>query len=393
MKKVEITKTLFNYKYKNNRPFLIKIINKIFNIELSEKELETLSKGNCRINNFEFTIIKGSGQFMIENYDNELIVHGISAESCKDARNAYLAQYIPPIIKKIKSISCTRSYLHLFNDTDKQVSDSIIRDIKIARVFFDEIKFHFNFSLEVKKKIGMSYSLEALEKDLRISTSQNKGNIGPIFSIEQDKIIYNYKAFGANNMSSENILNFMSKKNYNNLPIYVYIFDGKQEKKNNIKTTASKIRAMYPDVVIGDEKLVAYKTEINYINEKEEIRNQAKFISNLLETKPLKMCAFCDIDNTHIIQGAHLLAVQNIKKMTISIEEKKKLATDADNGMWLCNNHHKLLDSKQIIFDENTRIFKASDKKIDEYTKRYSIKLTEKQELFLTQNQQYGTIN
>lgn len=33
-------------------------------------------------------------------------------------------------------------------------------------------------------------------------------------------------------------------------------------------------------------------------------------------------------------------------------EDKFKLAVDADNGMWLCENHHKLFDSGIIWFEE-----------------------------------------
>ena len=52
----------------------------------------------------------------------------------------------------------------------------------------------------------------------------------------------------------------------------------------------------------------------------------------------------CKIDR--IIQAAHIYPVASIRKRDdLEFEEKFKLAVDADNGMWLCENHHKLFDS------------------------------------------------
>ena len=40
------------------------------------------------------------------------------------------------------------------------------------------------------------------------------------------------------------------------------------------------------------------------------------------------------------------------KRDDLEFEEKFKLAVDADNGMWLCENHHKLFDSGIIWFED-----------------------------------------
>lgn len=70
-----------------------------------------------------------------------------------------------------------------------------------------------------------------------------------------------------------------------------------------------------------------------------------RYISNLLAVLGPKHCAFCDCDIPQLIQGAHIYPVADIKKLTIPLEQKMEMATDGKNGLWLCNNHHKLLDS------------------------------------------------
>ncbi|HIP12474.1 MAG TPA: HNH endonuclease [Arcobacter sp.] len=70
-----------------------------------------------------------------------------------------------------------------------------------------------------------------------------------------------------------------------------------------------------------------------------------RYIYNLLEKLGDKKCAFCECEIPQIIQGAHIWSVSDIKKMKhLTQDEKLECAIDGDNGIWLCQNHHKLLD-------------------------------------------------
>ena len=70
---------------------------------------------------------------------------------------------------------------------------------------------------------------------------------------------------------------------------------------------------------------------------------------NLLNKLGEKHCAFCGCAIPDIIQGAHIWPVSSIKAdNTISIDDKVRFATDGDNGLWLCENHHKLFDRNII---------------------------------------------
>jgi len=85
--------------------------------------------------------------------------------------------------------------------------------------------------------------------------------------------------------------------------------------------------------------------------------NLFQYIYNLLEKLGDKKCALCECDIPQIIQGAHIWPVADIKKENhLTQDEKLNLALDGDNGLWLCNNHHKLLDSHIIKLFEDSSV-------------------------------------
>jgi hypothetical protein len=87
-----------------------------------------------------------------------------------------------------------------------------------------------------------------------------------------------------------------------------------------------------------------------------------RYIYNLLEKVGDKKCALCECEIPQIIQGAHIWPVADIKRDSgLSQDEKLERAIDGDNGLWLCNNHHKLLDSNIIrLFNDCSVKYKTS---------------------------------
>jgi hypothetical protein len=107
----------------------------------------------------------------------------------------------------------------------------------------------------------------------------------------------------------------------------------------------------------------------------EENLRHPRFIYNLLEkTHGVKKCTLCQCNIESLIQGAHIYPVKNIKQMQgVSYKEKLLLATDKDNSLWLCENHHKLFDSGQIYFVDGEVEFSSS---LDESEKNYLNEIT-----------------
>ena len=66
-----------------------------------------------------------------------------------------------------------------------------------------------------------------------------------------------------------------------------------------------------------------------------------------------KCCSLCHCKIESIIQGAHIYPVYAIKqRLDLPFSERLRMATDQNNGLWLCENHHKLFDRGLIKFED-----------------------------------------
>ncbi|MGF4919619.1 HNH endonuclease, partial [Klebsiella pneumoniae] len=79
-----------------------------------------------------------------------------------------------------------------------------------------------------------------------------------------------------------------------------------------------------------------------------------------------------------IIQGAHIWPVSEIKKLKLNDDEKIKHALSENNGIWLCENHHKLYDRNIIIINESGEILIRNNifTSHKEYIEKITIKKT-----------------
>lgn len=97
------------------------------------------------------------------------------------------------------------------------------------------------------------------------------------------------------------------------------------------------------------------------IFEKSNSLRSKTYIYNLLKKLGHKRCVLCNCEISELIQGAHIWPVSNIKKNSIlSIDEKVSHAINGDNGLWLCQNHHKLFD-EGLIYIDSTGIVRYKD--------------------------------
>jgi len=82
-----------------------------------------------------------------------------------------------------------------------------------------------------------------------------------------------------------------------------------------------------------------------------------RYIYNLLSHLGRKHCALCNCEIPELIQGAHIWPVSEIKKAPLlSDEDRIKHATAAENGLWLCENHHKMFDEDLIAINQDGSI-------------------------------------
>lgn len=90
------------------------------------------------------------------------------------------------------------------------------------------------------------------------------------------------------------------------------------------------------------------------------LRN-GSYIYNLLGKFGRKKCCMCSCEISEIIQGAHIWEVSSISKTSLSFNEKFRHVNNKDNGLWLCQNHHKLFDSNIIILLKNGKLCVRQD--------------------------------
>lgn len=87
----------------------------------------------------------------------------------------------------------------------------------------------------------------------------------------------------------------------------------------------------------------------------EDIRNTTAYHLNLYQKYGDKQCYLCGCDIDHMIIGAHIERVADIKRSVVYEQsEKLERAVDGDNGFWLCANHDKMFEYGVIYFEEST---------------------------------------
>ena len=158
------------------------------------------------------------------------------------------------------------------------------------------------------------------------------------------------KVYGASKY--ESTLISLALYHISNLPIEIYEIEEKD---------LVKLPKVARDYLISLDRISITTSDIKQ-EEKEYKENNSfrspRFISNLLNKLGSKKCSLCDCDIPEIIQGAHIWPVSDIKKSEhLSINERLDEAIDGDNGLWLCQNHHKLFDSHLIFISEDRNVY------------------------------------
>lgn len=95
-----------------------------------------------------------------------------------------------------------------------------------------------------------------------------------------------------------------------------------------------------------------------------------QYIFNLLERLGPKKCSFCNCEIPQLVEGAHIWPVADIKsESNLSQAQKLKKAIDGNNGIWLCQNHHKLLDFHILTISNDGKLKIQSN--LDEISSDY----------------------
>lgn len=183
----------------------------------------------------------------------------------------------------------------------------------------------------------------------RSTVLKSKQNNSTYVTIDDSGSVNIYaKTYGAN--KKESTLIVLALNLISSAPVVLYMFnEGSLKELPDLDLTV--IEAAGVSVTTTNQAL-----ELEEYQRSNSLRSP-HYISNLLARIGSKTCALCDCDIPQLIEGAHIFPVASIKRLSgVTDEEKLSMATDGSNGLWLCNNHHKLLDSGFIRFNAQGRV-------------------------------------
>ena len=312
---------------------------------------------------------KGRVAIMLYKYDasyisfseQEISGRNSSVQSVPTAYNMYFSNPYP---KK-------QLYYYFLNLSGNAETDY---QIWIYRLM-NTIGFNFlNAREELLRRIKPFISIDDIITYRKINAERNQSNNSTFITKGDNGEIEIYgKTYGANKYETSLICFAVSELCHTGQHAKLYeVLEG--DLRELPKSSLNTIKQMgVIDVIPTDMTLE------KVIFDRENSYRSPRYTYNLLNKLGNKHCALCNCEIPELIQGAHILPVAVIKKMRdISMEKRLELALDGENGLWLCENHHKLFDEGMICFDSEGTLLLRDDierrhlKFIDDIT-RYKV--------------------
>lgn len=271
-----------------------------------------------------------------------------------------------------------RLYYYFLNVSGNAETDY---QILIYRLM-NTIGFQFlNASPDLLRRITAFHSVEDIIFNRRINAGRNRSNNSTFITRGNAGEIEIYgKTYGANKYETSLICYALAQLWQSGQSMKLYeVLEG--DLKELPESSLKVIRHMGVIDIIPTDMTLEKR-----IYEKENSLRSPRYTYNLFNKLGNKHCALCNCQIPEVIQGAHILPVAAIKKMHgLSLEQRLNLALDGDNGLWLCENHHKMFDEGMVSFDSSGRLLVEND--IDQRHKRFIDEITTNRKLpseFLT---------
>ena len=181
----------------------------------------------------------------------------------------------------------------------------------------------------------------------------NLGNQSTYITDEGDYYHIYGKTFGANQKETTLLCFAISAITDKPVKLFQIVDNESKEISEQDKEAISKYSRFH-----GNKTIEILDDSYQFDNDtSDHVRDNLRspqFIYNLLNKfGGEKKCVLCECKIDRIIQAAHIYPVAAIRRRDdLNFENKLRLAVDADNGIWLCENHHKLFDSGLIWFEE-----------------------------------------
>ena len=185
--------------------------------------------------------------------------------------------------------------------------------------------------------------------DRRENQTSNSSNNSSYVSKTSDKIQIYAKTFGASKY--ESTLLAIAISHIADRPIDLFSIC-EQDLTKLPQASLNTIEGL-GNISMHYTSLFLDKREYLQQSDRSELRS-ASYTFNLFNRLGAKKCALCGCEIPEIIQGAHIWGVAQISR-TPGLDDDTKFnhAVSGHNGLWLCQNHHKLFDSNIILLDND----------------------------------------
>lgn len=229
------------------------------------------------------------------------------------------------------------------------------RLLKTAGIIFLNLNSYYH------KNINEFENVDELIAERNDNREANRANNSSFISKTSDKVQIYAKTYGASKY--ESTLLAIAVAAITDRPIDLYNIC-EQDLTRLPKSSLNTLQ------VIGNISI--YDTSITL--EKRTFINQAKnnefrspiYQRNMLQRLGRKRCALCGCEIPEIIQGAHVWGVADIARDNhFSDDLKFYHAISGENGLWLCQNHHKLFDSHYISFNMEGNILIPNNLRVE----------------------------
>jgi hypothetical protein len=275
------------------------------------------------------------------SYDNR--IHYVSFSDCEiQSRNSFFQSFPSALVKFHQETSTKKTINFYFLNPDGNINTN-----------------YFKFMYRLMKTVGVNFlndekiigsivrpfnSVSDIVSMRNSNREQNSSNASTYVTTGEESQTQIFgKTYGANKY--ETVLLSLAIREVEGGGIELY-----EIKEGNLTALPAESRELLiqKGVKVISSDLELEKTEFD----KNDSLRSPKYIYNLLAMLGPKKCFFCECELPQIIHGAHIWPVASIKKDNlIKIDDKISYATQGSNGLWLCENHHKLFDSNILFLD------------------------------------------
>lgn len=263
------------------------------------------------------------------------------------SRNSFFQSFPSALVKYHQETNYNKRIYFYFLTPDGNIETSyfifMYRLMKTAGTEF------LNEDEHLENEIAPFNSVADIIAQRDLNRGRNRGNASTYVTIDENDILQIFgKTFGANKYETT----LLALAIHQITPYSMELYEIQEGNLIRLPEDARNVIISFGISVITSD-LILEREEF----ETNDSLRSPTYLYNLLEKLGDKKCSLCDCEIPQIIQGAHIYPVASIKRANnINQDRKLELAIDGNNGLWLCNNHHKLFDINILYIASDGRL-------------------------------------